>query len=65
MNIGKSIKKAMIDRDMSNKDFAENYGVTESTASSMKKLKNMHMKSVEKLAKVFGLTVSEFIALGE
>lgn len=65
MNIGKSIRKAMIDKDMTNAQFAKLYGVTESHASRMKKCADISGGSIKKLADVFEMSASEFIALGE
>jgi transcriptional regulator with XRE-family HTH domain len=65
MNIGKSIRKALIDRDMRQNQLAAKMGVGVRWMSRMANSRVASMQTVEALAKQFDMTVSEFIKLGE
>lgn len=66
MNIGRSIRVACAQKDMTQLDLATNTGVSEVTIS---KLVNDRVKckqqTLEAMAKAFDMQVSYFIALGE
>jgi transcriptional regulator with XRE-family HTH domain len=65
MNIGKSIRKALIDRDMRQNQLAAKMGVGVRWMSRMANSRVASMQTVEALANQFDMTVSEFIKLGE
>lgn len=66
MNIRKSIKYAMIEQDRTGRWLAEQLGVTPQYISRLQKDGSTpSVKTCERIATAFGLSVSEFIALGE
>lgn len=65
MNIGKSIRKALIDHDMRQNQLAAKMGVGVRWMSRMANSRTTSMQTVETLAAQFDMTVSEFIKLGE
>jgi len=65
MNIKKSINVAVAQRSLSKRYVAEAMGVTPTRISAIANQKNLSVENLTKLAGVFNLTVSEFIALGE
>lgn len=66
MNIGKSIKVACAKREINQVELAKLSGMSEATISNLVGGKTQcKQKTLEKLAKVFEIPASEFIALGE
>ena len=66
MNVRKSIKISLAYSDKSSLWLANELGVTKQQVSNMRnKGANVRADTIERLAKVFGLSASEFIALGE
>lgn len=65
MHIGKSIKVALAKRQMKGADLAHTLGVTASTVSVMCKRETCTGHALIRLADIFGMKVSEFVALGE
>ena len=65
MNIKRSFRRCMADVDMKQKEVAAKIRVSETLLSSWVNSEHLSTKNIEKLAKVFRLSVSEFIALGE
>ena len=65
MNIKRSFRRCMADVDMKQKEVATKIRVSETLLSSWVNSEHLSTKNIERLAKVFGLSVSEFIALGE
>ena len=65
MNLRKSIKVALAERDMSQKDLAKKLCMSQSAVSQLAAQKSCTGPTLNKLADAFGLKVSEFIALGE
>ena len=66
MNVGKSIKLALINSDMKSKDLAAKMGVSPSYISGLANAsKNPSITTVMRISLALGLQVSEFIALGE
>ena len=65
MDIGKSLRHAMINNDLKAKDVAELTGLNTRTITNMYKLPTCSNSSLKKLAEAFNMSVSEFIALGE
>lgn len=66
MNIRKSIKIALIKKDKPAKWLAEQLGVTPQYLSKLQKHGHTpNTSTCEKLASIFDMSVSEFIALGE
>jgi len=65
VNIGKSIRKALIDHDMRQNQLAAKMGVGVRWMSRLANSRTTSMQTVETLAAQFDMTVSEFIKLGE
>ena len=65
MNIGKSLRMALVSRDMRQNQLAEKMGVGARWMSRMATSRTASMQTVEALAAQFDMTVSEFIKLGE
>lgn len=65
MDIGKSIKVALAQRDWKQKDLAEKLGITEVAVSSLVRCKECSGSRLRSLSKVFDIPASEFVALGE
>ena len=66
MNIAKSIKVAMAMQDHDSLWLAEQLGVSRSRVNQMKLADGVKTTdTVEALARVFGMSASEFIAIGE
>lgn len=65
MDIGKSIKIALIKRDMQQKDLADALMYKPAHLSNLANGKSTSMTSVRKIAAALDYQVSEFIALGE
>jgi hypothetical protein len=65
MHIGKSVKLALIHGDKDIKWLANQLERTEDTARHIRRNKKTSFENIEKLAKIFKMKVSEFIALGE
>lgn len=65
MNVGKSIKVGMAKRDMKPLELAEKMEVSRQYVSQMMASKQTGIGTINKLADVFEMKVSEFLALGE
>ena len=66
MNIGKSIRVACAQHDMSRQELSKKTGISTVTISKLSNDKaNCKNAYLEKFAEVFQMQVSEFIALGE
>lgn len=65
MNLRKSIKTALLQRDMSQKQLAEQLGMTQTSMSQLAAQTSCTGATLQKLAGAFGMKVSEFVALGE
>jgi len=65
LNIKKSIELAMINKGHNNSYVAKKMGMTKPSFSQLKARDNCTMKTIEALASVFDMPVSEFIKLGE
>lgn len=66
MNIGKSIRVACAQNDMNQQDLSDATGVSTVTISKLVTGRTKcKQATLEAMAKVFDLPVSEFIALGE
>ena len=65
MDIGKSTRIALAQRDKSSSWLAELLGVTRQQISSIRKSTTANSSTIEKLAAAFELKASEFIALSE
>lgn len=65
MNIGKSIKVAMTKKNMANQDLADKLGRTLPSISVMRGRETCSGQTMIELAGIFGMRVSELIALGE
>lgn len=65
MNIKRSARKALAANDMKQKDLAKKLGFTEEKISRWVNSEHLNTANIELMAKAFGMTLSEFIALGE
>jgi DNA-binding Xre family transcriptional regulator len=66
MDIGKSLKQAMLDNDTKGYDLSEHMGLSGSTISLIRNnRRSTTFDNLEKFAEFFGMSVSEFIELGE
>lgn len=65
MNVGRSIKVALIKKGMSQKDLAEKMVVSCAYVSQLAGRAHIGMGTVVLLAGAFNMKVSEFLALGE
>lgn len=65
MNLRKSIKTALAQRDMSQKALAEKLGMRETSISQLAAQTSCTGATLQKLAEAFEMKVSEFVALGE
>ena len=66
MDLGKSIKIALINKEMSQSELAERLQVSEQYISNLATGSRFPGRNqIERLADVLGYKVSEFIALGE
>ncbi len=64
-NAGKALKKAMVNRDMSNIELAQITGLSRTRISHIRANQHMSTESVVKFAKILGYSPSEFVKLGE
>ncbi|MGL4317118.1 MAG: helix-turn-helix domain-containing protein [Pseudomonas sp.] len=65
MNLGKSIKVALAKAGKNQHELAEQMGLSFRFVNRMANSKTAKMATAEKFATVFGMKVSEFIAIGE
>lgn len=66
MNFGKSIKHALVERDMLSKELANKLGVSESYISSLSNSKkNPSLNTVIRVSAALEYKLSDFISLGE
>ena len=65
MNIGKSLNVAMAQHDMDTRTVAQAMQVGEQRIRQIKKMPGVKPATLERLAAVFNMRVSEFVALGE
>ena len=66
MNIAKSVKYGLVNKDIAAQDLAKSLGKTKQTVSQwMNNKAEPRMADVVKMANIFGVKVSEFIGWGE
>ena len=65
MNIGKSIKKLLLERDWTQKHLASLLHINAQSMSLLAKQPQCSGARLRQLADIFGMKVSEFVALGE
>jgi len=65
MNIGKSLKMAMLQNDCDHKILSKLMELSEPQTRALASKPHASCKNIEKLAKAFDMKASEFIALGE
>jgi DNA-binding Xre family transcriptional regulator len=65
MNFRKSLKLALIQRDMTQKALAAQLGMRETSMSQLASQSSCTGATLQKIADAFGMKVSEFVALGE
>ena len=65
MNIGKSIRQACLDAEITQIQLADGLGKSKSAIHHMSRQKTAKGQNIKDLADFFNMKVSEFIALGE
>lgn len=65
MNIGKSIKHALINKGMKNKELAEKLGVTPQSITNLCSKPTCSGKMLDQLCVALEMKASDFVALGE
>lgn len=65
MNIGKSIRVALAQKEKNNEWLANMMGCSASHIRALAVRKSATGTTIERLARCFDMTVSEFVALGE
>lgn len=65
MNFGKSIKIALLKNNMTQPELAKILDLHQSGISHMANRDSTSTKNLVRVAKAFGMKVSEFVALGE
>lgn len=65
MNIRKSVMIALAQRDMKQKDLAEQLGMSQGSMSQLLSQTSCTGATLQKLAGAFDMKVSEFVAIGE
>lgn len=65
MNVGKSIKHALVKCDMNQTQLAEKLSLTRVWMNRLANSRTASMATVEMLASAFDMKVSDFLALGE
>lgn len=65
VNVGKSLKIAMAMREIKQVEMAKDMKVSQVYISRLANSQHAGIGTVSKLAKILGMSVSEFIALGE
>ena len=65
MNIGKSIRKALIDKGMTQKELAEKMDIKQSSMSQLCSREFCNGSTMAALCEIFDMKASELIALGE
>ena len=65
MNIGKSLKIALIQNNMEQADLADRMGIHQSNISKISRGKTITTETLQRIAKAFNMKVSEFLAIGE
>lgn len=65
MDLGKSLKIALVKANKSQSELAKDFGVTRQKVNRWATTGNMTKETIQSLSEYFGLKVSEFVALGE
>ncbi len=65
MNIGRSIEVAMTQNDKNAAWLADQLNLTVTRVNVMRNSIHANTKNVERISRVFGMEVSDFVALGE
>lgn len=65
MDVGKSLRICRAKTGMTNIDVARHLGISKQRASLIANTQHASTKTVEKLARLFNMSASEFIKLGE
>lgn len=65
MNVGKSIKMALVKADKKQTWLAKQLGISSRQVNKVANAESASGKTIEKMADVFGMKVSDFLALGE
>lgn len=64
MQLGKCIKVALVQREMTGEDLAKELGVTKATVSHYITTNNCSMVRLQEMCKVFNITAVELFKLG-
>ena len=65
MNIGLSLRVAIAKRGINPSQFADDYGWSRQRVHKVLKSKSVSTDLLERLANYFGMTIADFIKLGE
>lgn len=65
MNTGKSLRICLVKHDMSQTKLAQELNVSRASINRFCRTESMSMNSIQRFAEYFGISVNEFIALGE
>lgn len=65
MNVGISLKVCLAKREINQTELAQELGLSRAAVNRYAKKKTASTRSIERFAKHFGLSTSEFIKLGE
>lgn len=65
MNIGMSIKLALVKAGKNQRQLASEMGISERQVNKVANRKTASSQTIEKMAAIFGMKASDFIALGE
>ena len=65
MNLNVSLSVAKARTGINDKQLAEKVGLSPVTISKIRRENSTGIKTVDKIAKAFGMSICEFIALGE
>lgn len=65
MNFRKSLKLALAQRDMKQKDLADRVGMRQTSMSQLAAQQSCTGATLQKIADALDMKVSEFVALGE
>lgn len=65
INVGLSLRVAIAKKDMKPSEFAKEYGWSRQRACAVLKQKSVSTELLQQLADHFGMTVGDFIKLGQ
>ena len=65
IDVGRSIRIARVQKGLRNQDIADRLGIHVKQVSMMANRRSASTTTIERFAELFGMTPSDFIALGE